>query len=270
MFTNNKWGTKNPITLRDPEIGPVRIRAFGNYTFRVNDPAKFIRQVAGTNARFHTDDVSDQLRDIVVPRFTDIIGEAKVPVLDMAANYNEFSNYLKEKIGHDFDEYGIEITKVLVENISLPPEVEAMLDKRSSMGILGNMDQFTKFQTANAIESAANNPGGGANQGMGMGMGFAIGNQMANQMGGQMNQQQNQNTPPPPPPAIQVFIAVNGQQTGPFSIEQLTQMAQGGQFSRESLVWMQGMAGWTAAGQVAQLSNVFAATPPPVPPPPAM
>ncbi len=261
IFPDRKWGTKNPITVRDPEIGPVRLRAFGGYALRVSDPVKFLRQLVGTNQFFSTDDINDNLRDMIVPRFADIIGEAKIPVLDMAANYNEFGTYIKENIAHDFDEYGLEITKVMVENISLPPEVEAMLDKRSSMGIVGNLDQFTKFQVANSLENMAKNPGGGM-EGMGVGVGFAIGNQITNALN-----QQTPPQPPPVPPSVSFLVAVDGQQTGPFILQQLGQMAQNGQLKRESLVWTQGMAAWTAAGQVPALGEVFSALPPPLPPP---
>ncbi len=265
VFANWKWGTKNPITLRDPEIGPVRLRAFGNYSIRVSDPAKFVKELVGTNSQFRAEDVADNLRNMIVTRFTDIIGEAKIPVLDMAGNVNEFSNYIKEKIAHDFDQYGVEIVKVLVENISLPPEVEAMLDKRSSMGILSNLDQYTKFQAANAIEKAADNPSGGMGAGMGVGMGFGLGNQMMNNVVGNTANPTPPPIPPTPPP-VQFFVAVNGQQQGPFDLNQLTQMAASGQFNRESLVWMQGMSNWTQAGQVQALGSVFAAMPPPLPP----
>jgi membrane protease subunit (stomatin/prohibitin family) len=265
IFANWKWGTKNPITIRDPEIGPVRLRAFGTYAIRVSDPAKFVKELVGTNGQFRAEDVADNLRNMIVTRFTDIIGEAKIPVLDMAGNINEFSNYIKEKIEHDFDPYGVQVVKVLVENISLPPEVEAILDKRSSMGILGNLDQYAKFQAANAIEKAAENPSGGMGTGIGVGMGFGLGNQMISNV----MSNTTPNSPPPipqTPPPVQFFVAINGQQQGPFNIAQLTQMATNGQFTRESLVWMQGMSGWTQAGQVQVLSSVFAAVPPPLPP----
>ncbi|MCS7019896.1 MAG: SPFH domain-containing protein [Cytophagales bacterium] len=261
-FTNWKWGTKNPITLRDPEIGPVRVRAFGTYSVRISDPAKFVKELVGTNNQFRAEDVADNLRNLIITRFTDIIGESKIPVLDMAGNVNEFSNYIKEKISHDFDQYGVEVVKVLVENISLPPEIEAMLDKRSSMGILGNLDQYTKFQAANAIEKAADNPAGGIAAGMGVGMGFGIGNQMVNSMASNTAP----NNPPPVPPPLQFFVAINGQQQGPFNISQLAQMATNGQVNRNSLVWMQGMSNWTPAGQVQALNSIFAAVPPPLPP----
>ncbi len=259
-FVDRKWGTKNPIMLRDPEFGPIRLRAFGSYAIRITDAEKFLKEIVGTNAEFTADQITDQLRNLVVTRFTDIIGESKIPVLDMAANYNEFSKYIKEQIKDDFNEYGLEITKVLIENISLPPEVEAALDKRSSMGVLGNLDQYMKYQGGQALGNMGNNKSGG-NLGDLVGVGVGL-NMLNNMVGGQGG---NQN---PPPPMPSFYVAINGQQTGPFNLAQLQQMFQAGQFNQQSLVWSQGMASWTAAGQVPQLASLFSSVPPPVPPPP--
>ncbi|TND09412.1 MAG: virion core protein (lumpy skin disease virus)-like protein [Bacteroidetes bacterium] len=275
QFTNLKWGTKNPVMLRDAEFGPIRIRTFGTYAMRVSDAGKFLKEVAGTDGHFTTEEITDQLRNIVVTRSTDAIAGSKIPVLDMASNLDEFSKFILEKIKGEFDEYGIELTKLLVENISLPPNVEEMLDKRSSMGIVGNLGAFSQFQAANSMEAAANNPNGGgmAGAGMGMGMGMAMGNQMGNMFQpNQFNPQTgltggNQNTPPPPPPVVQYFTAVNGTQSGPFTEPVLQQMAQAGQLTPQTLVWKNGMANWLPAGQVPELAALFMNTPPPVPPP---
>jgi membrane protease subunit (stomatin/prohibitin family) len=263
VFNDMKWGTKNPIMMRDAEFGAVRIRAFGGYTFKVVDAGKFLRELAGTNAEFYTDDIAEHLRNEIVTRFTDIAAESKIAVLDMAANYNEFSGYVKEKISAGLlEEYGIQIQKVLIENISLPPEVEKVLDQRSSMGILGNLNQYTQFQTANAI---GNSQGGVINESMGMGLGLGLANQMMNQMN-QQHQQTNNMQPPPLPPVLQYFVAVNGQQTGPFTMQQLSQMIQAGQLTQQTQVWKQGMAAWALAGQVPDFANLFGAVPPPLPP----
>ncbi len=136
QFLDQKWGTKNPIMLRDAEFGPIRLRAFGNYAIRINDAGKFIKEIAGTQSHFTTEEVTEQLRNLIITRFTDAIAESKIPALDLAANYDELSKFISGKINPEFNELGVEITKFLVENISLPPEVEAALDKRSSMGIL--------------------------------------------------------------------------------------------------------------------------------------
>jgi membrane protease subunit (stomatin/prohibitin family) len=265
-FTDNKWGTKNPIMLRDAEFGPIRLRAFGTYAIKVVDAAKFIREIAGTQSHFTTEEVTEQLRNLIVTRFTDAIGESKIPALDLAANYDELSTFITGKINPEFGEYGLSVTKFLVENVSLPPEVEAALDKKSSMGILGNLNQYAQFQAANAMEAAAKNPGG-ANPGLEMGMGMAMAQQMGNMFNQQnQNQPQNNNAGPPPiPGGSSYFIAINGQQQGPFTLPSLQQMISAGSFNRDSLVWKQGMSGWLKAGEVAELASLFGAAPPPIP-----
>ncbi|PLX06068.1 MAG: antifreeze protein [Marinilabiliales bacterium] len=274
-FLDNKWGTPNPVMMRDAEFGPVRIRAFCIYEFRVDDAATFIREIVGTDGDSTTDEVTNKLRNIIVTRFTDAVAESKIPVLDMAANYNEFSEVVGKVIIDEYKEYGLNMTKFLVSNISLPPNVEESLDKRTSMGVIGDLNKYTQFQTAEAIGDMAKNSGGDgggmAAGGMGMGMGMAMGGQMANAMSQPQQQQQQQGggaPPPPVPPALTFFAVINGQQSGPYDINTLKQMASQGTLTKETLVWRDGMANWSAAGQVPEMSQVFGATPPPVPPPP--
>jgi membrane protease subunit (stomatin/prohibitin family) len=275
QFTNLKYGTKNPIMIRDAEFGPVRIRAFGSYAMRITDAKAFIKEIAGTDEHVTTEEITENLRNIVMTRFTDAVASAKIPVLDMASNYDEFSDTIHKKIAPEFLEYGITLTKLLVENISLPPEVEAMLDKRSSMGIVGNLGAYSQFQAANAMEQAAQNPNGGGlmGAGMGMGMGMGMGNQMGNmyaqnQFNPQTGMQNQQNTPPPPPPVSQYFVAVNGAQQGPYDDNTFRAMIQNGTVKKETVIWKNGMAGWLPAGQVPELAAFFNSTPPPMPPPP--
>jgi len=180
QFTDLKWGTSNPVMLRDPDFGIVRLRAFGAYSLRIADPAQFIRQIAGTGARFQTHDIDMQLKRAIVSEFSDALGELKVPALDLAAQYKEIGEAIRAKINEDFNSYGLEVTKFYVENISVPPEVEAALDKRASMGALGDAQRYMQFQAADALRDAAQNEGGGAGLGAGLGAGFAVGNQMAN------------------------------------------------------------------------------------------
>jgi membrane protease subunit (stomatin/prohibitin family) len=266
-FTDLKWGTKNPIMLRDPEFGGVRIRTFGTYCMRVVDPALFITEIVGTDGHFTKDEIVEQLRNLVVSRSADILGESKIPILDMAANYDELGEFISTRIHPDFEAYGLDVTKMLVENISLPPAVEEALDKRTSMGVIGNLNAYTQFQAAEAMEAAAKNPGGEASAGIGMGMGFA----MANQMGkGLMPNQQAQapggGSPPPIPGGKQYFMAVNGQQVGPFAVDALRGQITAGSLTSETLVWAEGMAEWTAASAVPEVSTLFSASPPPIPP----
>lgn len=264
IFTDQKWGTPNPIMLRDQDFGVVRVRAFGNYAYRIGDPAKFLTEVVGTDGDFTTDKIANQLRSLIVTRFSDALGESKIPVLDMAANLDELSAFIRKQMLLDFDKYGVEIVEFLIQNVSLPPEVEEAMDKRSQMGVLGNLDQYTKFQAANAMEEAAKK-GGGMSDAMNMGMGFAMANQFTQSQQPQQ-QQPTGSTPPPPPPQVQFHVYLNGQQMGPYGMPQLQQMVGSGQLTKEVLVWRDGMANWTAAGQVPELNNLFGATPPPPPP----
>lgn len=270
QFTDLKWGTKNPIMMRDPDFGIVRVRAFGTYCIRIRNAGKFLKEIVGTEGNFSTDQIHEQLRNIIVPRFTDILGEQKIPVLDLAANYNEMSDFLTKKLAFEYDEYGLEITKFLIENISLPKEVEEAIDKRSSMGALGNLNNYTQYQAANAMENAAKTPGSGAGEGMGMGMGFAMAQQMANSMmNPQNNQNQNQNnqqqTPPPPPPQLMIYVADGGQQKGPFNLDQLKQMIVDGTLQKSTFVWKQGLSNWLPAEQLPETAQLFSQVPPPPP-----
>ncbi|MFN2502186.1 MAG: SPFH domain-containing protein [Pyrinomonadaceae bacterium] len=185
QFTDMKWGTSNPIMLRDADFGIVRLRAFGAYSLRVADAAGFIREITGTNAHFQTEDIDGQLKRAIVTEFSDALGELKIPALDLAAQYKEIGEQIRAKINEDFNSYGLEVTKFYVENVSLPPEVEAAMDKRSSMGALGDAQKYMQFQAADALRDAAQNEGGGAGLGAGLGAGFAVGGQMANAFGQQ-------------------------------------------------------------------------------------
>lgn len=192
QFTDLKWGTMNPIMMRDADFGMVRLRAFGIYSIRVADPRAFIKEIAGTNGRFETEDIEGQLKRTLVSGFTDALGESKIPALDLASNYDELSQFCRNKLNEEFKSYGLELTKFFVENISLPPEVEAAMDKRTSMGVIGDVGRYAQFQAADAMRDAAQNPSGGAGMGAGLGAGFAIGNQMMGQMSNAMNQPQQQ------------------------------------------------------------------------------
>src|SRR5436190_10963901 len=187
-FTDRKWGTKNPIMLRDPEFGPVRLRAFGSFAVKVGDVPTLLRNLVSTDSRFSVDDIGEQLRDLLVARFADALGESKIPVLDLAANQDDLGKLLITRIQPDFDTFGLKLVNLLVENISLPPEVEQALDERTKMGVIGDLNRYTQFKTANAIGDAAKNPGGMAGMGMGVGAGMAMGQQMSQAMGGTQQQ----------------------------------------------------------------------------------
>jgi membrane protease subunit (stomatin/prohibitin family) len=257
QFTDMKWGTQNPVIVRDPEFGAVRLRAFGAFAMRVSDPARLLKELVGTDPQFRTEEVQEYLRQLVVGHLGSALATADVPLLDLAAKQLQIGATLSAVLTDELAPSGIAIPKFIIENISVPPEVEAALDKRTSIGVVGNLDQYTKFQTANAIEDAANNPGeGGA--AIGLGLGMAAGQRAV----------QSMNTPagPPPLPAAEWYVGVDGRQQGPFDLNALSSQAASGGLTRDTLVWKNGMSAWTPAGQVPELSGAFAAVPPPLPP----
>jgi excisionase family DNA binding protein len=196
LFTGNKWGTANPVMMRDPDFGIVRARAYGTYDFRVVDPRLFLKEVAGTDDNFRLDEFADTMRSRIVSVFTDALATAKVPVLDVAARYQELGEALLPIINPVITEkYGLEIPSFVVENVSLPPEVEQAIDKRSSMAAIGNLNDYVKMQMADGM---AKGEGGGAG---GMAAQFAVGMAMAQQMMQQTGGVLAQGTPAAAPPA---------------------------------------------------------------------
>jgi membrane protease subunit (stomatin/prohibitin family) len=268
QWTDQKWGTANPIMVRDPEFGPVRMRAFGTYAFKVTDPATFLRELVATDPSFEAYEVTNQFRNAIVSRFVDTVGSSKIPMLDLAGNYEKLSKLALERIAPELAKMGVSLTQFFVENISLPPEVEKALDRRSEMGILGNLDQYTKFQTAEAIRDAANNPNGGAGIGAGLGAGVAIGQQVVHsvtQAAGAAGAAAG-GTPPPLPVASRYHASINGQPAGPFELPLIAQKIAAGEITRATLVWKPGMANWTPAGSVTELEPLLGEQPPPLPP----
>ncbi|KGN96531.1 antifreeze protein [Porphyromonas sp. COT-108 OH2963] len=269
-FLNQRWGTSNPIMMRDPEFGPIRLRAFGSFNIRIqSDPIPFIRKVLGTNEHFTTEGIREQLRNFVITKFSDYLGESKIAALDLAANLNEFSQSLFEKLCADFADYGLDLTKFLIENISLPESVEQALDRRTSMGVIGNMNAYTQMQFANSLEKGAVHGGSPAGDAMGMGMGFAMASQMANQvsqgLSASPSSQATGAMPPPVPEAVLYHVALDGKPKGPFSKEELIRMREAGSLSPDSLVWTAGMSDWASASSIPVLNELFGATPPPLP-----
>ncbi len=267
LFTDLKWGTKNPVMLRDPEFGPVRLRAFGTYVIRIKDPVMFLKEVVGTDSLYTTDEITNQLRNLIVSRFASILGQSGIPVLDLAANYEDLGSYVTNKIRPEFVAYGLDVTQLLVENVSLPPVVEEALDRRTSIGIVGNLRNYSTFQTAEAMAAAAANPAGGAAEGIGLGVGFAMATKLAEEMKAPRRSEYLQlpEDRSHTPPSAAYFIATDGHQTGPFDFAELQRRIQSREVLRESLVWTQGMSDWTPAGQLEELDEIFEGVPPPLP-----
>lgn len=178
QFTNQKWGTLNPIMMRDKEFGMIRLRGYGIYSYSVTNAEIFLKEVFGTNQSFDTESISGQLTRTIISGITDLIGESKIAALDLAMNYDELSKGAKIKLQSKFYEFGFKLKTLIIENLSLPKEVEKVMDKRTSMGVLGDLNQYTKYQAAEAIRDAAQNPGGMAGVGVSIGAGAAIGNIM--------------------------------------------------------------------------------------------
>ncbi|WP_306152964.1 SPFH domain-containing protein [Roseovarius sp. MMSF_3281] len=267
-FSDLKWGTKNPIMLRDPEFGPTRIRAFGTYAVKVSDPAKFLTEIVGTDGEFTMDEISYQIRNIIVQAFSRIIAGSGIPVLDIAANTQDLGKLVAAEITKVVSEYGLVIPEFYIENISLPPAVEEALDKRTSMGLAGDLGKFTQYSAAEAMTSAAGTPsgGGGMGAGLGMGMGMAMAQNMADQKPWGAQAPQSSPAAPPPPPVEHVWhIAEGGETKGPYSKAALGRMATEGKISRDTYVWTAGQDGWMRAEDVQELAQLFTILPPPPP-----
>ncbi|QGQ94448.1 zinc-ribbon domain-containing protein [Paenibacillus psychroresistens] len=181
-ITDQKWGTTNPVIMRDKEFGVVRARGFGNYSFKIKDPAIFMKEIFGTQKEFNPEQISGLFKTIIVSGLSDLLAESGIPIIELASHYDELSVRASERILHHFETIGLVLTGFIIENISLPEEVEQMIDRKSSMNIAGNLDSYMKYQTAESIREAANNPASGlAGAGAGLGAGMAMG-QMMNQM----------------------------------------------------------------------------------------
>ena len=283
QITDLKWGTPNPIMLRDPEFGPIRIRAFGTYALKAIDARALLREVVGTDSNVTAEEITELVRSMINSSFADMLGESKLAALDMASKYTEIGDDLRKTVCERIDdEYGLEVTQMVVVNISLPEAVEKALDTRTSIGVLGDMNKFQQYQMGQAMTMAAENPGGGgAAEGMGLGMGFAMAGRMmqpgmfgAPAAGGAPGAAAAGGPAPPPLPGGAWHVAVNGQTMGPYTMQQMSAGAASGELTPDAVVWTAGMQGWVPANNVPQLTSLFSAPPPPPPgatppPPPA-
>jgi membrane protease subunit (stomatin/prohibitin family) len=264
-FNDQKWGTKNPIMARDPEFGPVRLRAFGTYSMRVTDPAKFMTEIVGTDGEFTADEISFQIRNVILQQVSQILAQSKIPVLDMAANTADLSKLITTAIAPSIANYGLTLPEFYIENISLPEEVEKVLDKRTSMGIAGDLNRYMQFNAAEGVAQPGSAMGATMGAMMGAGMGMSLGQQTAGPWGAAATAPAAM--PPPPSPDTVWHIAANGQATGPFSTAAMGRMAADGTLTRDSMVWTAGQDGWKRAEDVIAVARLFTVQPPPPPPP---
>ena len=270
-FTDLKWGTPGPCTMRDKEFGIVRVTSFGIYSIRIKDPGIFIKDISGTEGRFTTEQIQENLRGKIGMRIKEVMPELGLAVIDLEAKVSVLGTMLRERISPDFEAMGLELVEVQVQDIGLPEEVEKAIDKRGAIAAIGNMQAYTQYETASAIHDAATTPNSAAGAGMGLGAGFAMGGGMVGQMAGAtgaMNTAaaaQTSAAPPPLPAQAMFHVAVGGAQAGPFDMGTLQTQVNAGTLKRDVLVWKAGMAQWTKAGDVSELADLFANLPPPLP-----
>lgn len=260
-FNDQKWGTKNPIMCRDPEFGPVRLRAFGTYTMRVGDPAKFLKEIVGTDGEFTADEISDQIRNVIVQEVSQSLAKSNIPVLDMAANTADLGGMITKSIEGKIADYGLVLPEFYIENISLPDEVEKAMDQRTSMGVVGDLNKYMQFNAAQGMAAPNSAMGAAMGAGMGMSMGAAMGG--AGPWGAAPAAPASA-APAAPPPLPGWHVAVNGETKGPLGDAELAAMAANGTLTAATLVWSAGQDGWKAASDTA-LARMLTAVPPPLP-----
>ncbi len=257
-FTDLKWGTKNPIIIRDKEFGVVRLRAFGTYEMRISDPSLFLKDIVGTNGNFNVDDISNQLRNIIVSRFSNIVADSGVPVLDLASRYDQLGDYITQKLAQEFQNYGIELTKFLIENISVPPAVEEAIDKRSSMGVVADLGKYLEFQAAESMTQGGE--GNMASMGAGMGIGMAMADKMSDRF------QKSKDHSYIPEPFEKMYYYADGKEPiGPLNIDEVGDLIKEKRIKSDTLMWSSGMENWQQASRFDELESLFnLLTPPPL------
>ncbi len=199
-FLDLKWGTKEPVIFRDHELAMVRLRAFGKFALRVVNAQLFVNTVVGTRGLFSTEGLEDWFRDVIVARLTDVLGENLTTIFDLPRLYDELAMGLKSRVADDFSKYGVELVDLYMGAITPPEEVQKLIDERTGMGALGNMDTYLKFKTAQGIGDAAKQPGGTMGAGVGLGMGAGVGMMLPQMMQQAMQQGQGQSQPSGPAP----------------------------------------------------------------------
>ncbi len=267
-----KWGTPNPVMMRDADFGPIRLRAFGSYTLKAVDPRALLQELVGADSEFEAEEISELLRSIINHAFAELVASSEIAALDLAENYRELSEELRRRVVEKIDdEYGLDLPQLYIVNISLPPEVEKAVDARTGMNLIGDLQAYQQYQLGAAIPAAAQNPAGGlAAAGVGLGMGMAYAQNMTPAAGPVSPAPGGaappaMAPPPPPQPVTQWHVAENGQAVGPFSPAQLAEAVVSGRVRPDSLVWAAGMAGWVAAREVPSVAMLFQQVPPPPP-----
>jgi membrane protease subunit (stomatin/prohibitin family) len=260
--------------MRDAEFGMIRLRAFGSYAMKIADAKAFFAAIVGTAGLTTTDEITGQLRSTILSRLSDAIAESKIAALDLASKYDELSAQARGILAPEFGGYGLELARFFIENISLPEEVEAAIDQRTKLGVLGDkMGQYTQLQAADAMKIAAANPGGAAGAGIGIGAGIAMGGMMGSALNSGMSGAGGGGPMAPPPPAGAGFavpkwsLTVDGKTYGPYTDDALKGMVSAGQVAPGTLAWKPGAASWAPLSTFEEFAGA-GAPPPPMPPPP--
>lgn len=271
-FADQRWGTATPIPLRDKDFGIVRMRANGSFAFKVSAPEVFLREVVSTSGLLTTEDIAGQLKRTMVAALADTIGEAGIPLLDLAAQYMDLGDALRQRLNPKFEaSYGVTLTDFAIEAITLPPEVEAAMDRRASIGALGDMGTYTQYQAANAMADMAKNAGhGGANPMLDAGMGLAMGQVFGQAFGRAapgMATPSAPSAPPPPPSEPRYHYNGPGAAAGEYTAGQIAGFVAAHRAAAHN-VWAAGWPAWQPAGNVAEIARLVppaAAAPPPLP-----
>ena len=261
VFTDLKWGTVQPIMMRDAEFGMIRLRAHGTWAMRIVDAKVFFSTIVGTSGLTTTEEITGQLRSGILTRLSDALGESRIPALDLAGALDELSALGASRIAPEFASFGLNLSRFFIESLSLPEEAQAAIDQRTRLGVMGShLDDYTRLQAASAITMAASAPGGAAGAGLGLGAGIAMGQTMGQVMGGQ----------PAAAPAVQAggvlwTLHVDGRNLGPYTEDVIAAMIRTGQVGPQTLVWKPGAAGWEPASTHRELAALMPPPPPPAP-----
>jgi membrane protease subunit (stomatin/prohibitin family) len=258
QVTDLKWGTPNAIILRDPEFGPIRLRAFGTYTLKVLSPTVLLNELVGTDESFDAGEIHELLRSVVHSALADLLGKAQIAALDLARNYRGLAEQVRQTVvARVGPEYGLDVPQLVIVNISLPETVEKALDARTSMNVIGDLDRFQKYQAGESLTIAAGNPSGAAATFVGMAAGAATGQAMMPGVFGA-------SAPPPQTQDCVWHMAIGEQIHGPCTLQQVTEAVRQGKVNAATLVWRPGMSNWVKASQLKELGTI-PWMPPPLP-----